>query len=1147
MPGRTSSRSARTSTASTTRKTSTGTTRSTRTSSARQSSNAVEIPDEGPETSLRTKVAQVFSDAQRTTATQRKLVVNLRKIQEACCFEPPETGKKGGKKAKGELQEDFDEEEFNGEVVRCVLRILCVKKSEPVGDRVIRFLGVFLKYASEKDQAIFAAETEEEATAFHETPSSRLTSHILTTILALLTAKDKVVRFRSTQTVAHIVNSLTTIDDDIFNLIRLGFLKRLRDKEPSVRVQAILGLGRLAGNDDEEQEDDDSDDEAAGGILDKLLDIMINDPSAEVRRAVLLNLPLWPSTLRYILERARDMDATTRRLVYGKILPALGDFRHMSLVEREKLIRWGLRDRDDIVRKAAATLFRERWLEDCASSRDTRPEEEKKPGDVAPPSVEALCELLERIDVTRSGEEDGMAHEAMRQFWDGRPDYRKDITFDHEFWNNLDAQTAFIARTLNDYSQSTDDDRVQAMIEDKMPEVTMFAFVLQRELNSLMELVDKVAVMEENDEEYEEAQEDVEEQDFIVQQLLHIAHTLDYTDEMGRRQMYNIMREAIAKAQLPEECTKLAIEVLRKVCGSRGEGDFCALIVEAIAEVRDSLLDADDATVTGEDGAEESFHSAQSDVGGDEPLIKPKSAKAEKNMTEEEKEEQQIREVMVYSKCLHIVQCTLQNVEGDLEADTSLTNILNTLIIPAVQAHQAIIRERGVICLGLAALLSKDLAGNNLDLFFHCFTKGHDALKEIVIQVLTDVIITHPQLLTPTVQDPDATTEDAEPIPNPRIRPITKILLKAFNADSKRITLIACTAASKLLLLGILPPVPTAEVLKAFVLTYFDPETAANPALRQALSYFLPVFCHSKLKNAQLMAQIVVPIIAKLLIMRDENMEEEEGDEMVSWPVITAHLAEWTDGRKVVGATELGLDGKTSTKAEAEEPHIGLAIEVLERALTSTCSKDERKPLLSLLSKLFVASSAGKKGVEGGVVDEESLHTLHALVTEAVEGKIGVDATQRNAMIKLEASLTKRLGEVEHVMQVQDTSRDASATPETTVAVEEANDATEVIEDDTETEAADVPETQAQAQAGAEETQIEDEEEEDDTMLAGMQGEGTRMPLEDDVDDEEEEEEEEEEEDDIVEEGSTLAIRSRRSTMVTEDDIMESLLQSEMS
>jgi condensin complex subunit 3 len=92
----------------------------------------------------------VFGDAQKTTATQRKLVVNLRKIQEACCYEPPTANDKSGKKGRGEVQEDFDEEDFNTEVGRCVTRILGIKKSEPVGDRLIRFLGLFLKYASEK-------------------------------------------------------------------------------------------------------------------------------------------------------------------------------------------------------------------------------------------------------------------------------------------------------------------------------------------------------------------------------------------------------------------------------------------------------------------------------------------------------------------------------------------------------------------------------------------------------------------------------------------------------------------------------------------------------------------------------------------------------------------------------------------------------------------------------------------------------------------------------------------------------------------------------------------------------------------------------------------------------------------------------------
>lgn len=559
---------------------------------------------------------------------------------------------------------------------------------------------------------MYAAEPEDDATPEHERPTNRLISHVLTTIVGFLTAKDKTIRFRATQTIAHIMNNLDTIDNDMFDLLRLGLMKRLRDKEPSVRVQAVLCLGRLSNSDDDDDDNgEDSDDDAAGSILGKLVDVMIHDPSAEVRRAVLNNLPLLPNTLTYMFERARDMDPAARRSVYKSILPKLGDFRHMSLVQREKLIRWGLRDRDDMVRKHAARLFCQRWLENCAASRDTRPEEERTPGEVAPPNLEALCELLERIEVTRSGEEDGMAHEAMRELWDGRPDYREYITFDHEFWNSLDAQKAFIVRTLNDYCQSVQDDRLQGTLEDKMPEVTAFAYIIQRALNKLMELVDTAAVLDEDDPEAEEAQDDVEEGDFVVQQLLHIALTLDYSDEVGRRQMYNIMREAIAKAQLPEECTKLAIEVLRATCGTRGESEFCALIVEAIAEVRDSLLDGEEETAAeaeSEDDVQASFHTAQSVAKESEAFIRPaKRAKTGQELDPEEEEEQRIRETMVYSKCLHIAQCALQNVHRDLESDNSLTSILNTLIIPAVQSHESMIRERGVICLGLAALLSK--------------------------------------------------------------------------------------------------------------------------------------------------------------------------------------------------------------------------------------------------------------------------------------------------------------------------------------------------------------------------------------------------------------------------------------------------------
>jgi condensin complex subunit 3 len=147
MPGRTSVRANlrgnRTSDATVSRKSSTQTLKSTRASSTRSSAFAVQIPDEGPSTSLREQVATVFGDAQRGNATQRKSVVTLRKLQEICCYEPT-------KPRKHALDQEYEETDFNEEVGRCLLRILGIRKSEPVGDRLIKFLGLFLKHASEK-------------------------------------------------------------------------------------------------------------------------------------------------------------------------------------------------------------------------------------------------------------------------------------------------------------------------------------------------------------------------------------------------------------------------------------------------------------------------------------------------------------------------------------------------------------------------------------------------------------------------------------------------------------------------------------------------------------------------------------------------------------------------------------------------------------------------------------------------------------------------------------------------------------------------------------------------------------------------------------------------------------------------------------
>ena len=886
---------------------------------SRASSTAnVDIPSETPDNALRAQVAAVFREAQRTTASHRKLAVTLRKLQEACCFEPTSV-----KKSATNTTADFDEDDFNTEFVRCVLRVMPIKKSEGVGEKTIRFIGLFLRHAVDKDNEAMG-ELDGDASTMPETPGTRLTSHLMETILPLLAAKDKFVRYRSTQLISHIINSLDAIDDDLFQKLRSGLLKRIRDKEAMVRAQAVLGLGRLAGNQIEADPDsEDSDDDSGSGLLDRLLEVLQNDPSADVRRSLLVNLPILPATLPFLLERARDQDAATRRAVYSRLLPALGDFRHLSLSMREKLLRWGLRDRDENVRKAAGRLFRERWIEDCAGTPP--PAETGQPAEVSPPNLDALLELLERIDVVNSGGENGVALEAMRGFWEGRPDYREAMFFDDAFFETLSAESVFVVRTFNDFCRNEGDGKFESLIEEKLPEVTKVAFYLERYIKVLIDAV-KRAEEQEVDED-EEDEEDTAEQEFIVEQLLHIALTLDYSDEVGRRKMFALLRQTLSIPELPEEVTKLTVAVLRDICApdAAGEKEFCSIVLEAVADVHDTIVDD-----LPDDNDDESFHSARSEVSGDSTPTKRGKAKTPE-LSEEEAAKKAIREIMINMKCLHIVQCMLSNVLGDLQQNDHLVAMLNNLVVPAVRSHEAPVRERGLVCLGLCSLLDRSLAEENLTLFMHFFSKGHTALQITALHILTDILNVHgAQLLSS----------------NPTL---LKVYIKALRSGAKHpeVQAAATVAASKLLLGRVVSDREvSAELLKTLVIAHFEPASAGNQSVRQALNYFLPVFCFSRAENQDLMRAVALDALHTLYNVR-EGFDDDDADiedEMVSLSTIGACLVDWTDPRKCFSpAAGAGGLGAVEKHVNADV-HLEFARDVIERLGGNAPSKKPPYP-----------------------------------------------------------------------------------------------------------------------------------------------------------------------------------------------------------
>ncbi|KAF5590252.1 condensin complex subunit 3 [Fusarium pseudocircinatum] len=945
MPARTTARSSRTS--------------ATRNSAASRTSPVAE-PVDTPDNALRTKVCAVFRDAQRTTATHRKLVVNLRKIQESCAYEPTNPDQTQA--------DDFDEDAFNHEFIRCVSKIMPIKKSESVGEKSIKFTGLFLQHASAKDNELLG-EIDQDASVMPETPSTRLTSQLLEAILPLLTAKDKVVRFRSTQLVSHIINSLDAIDDDLFQKLRHGLLKRIRDKEAMVRSQAVLGLGRLAGNQTEGCTNSDDSDDDETGLLEKLLEVLQNDPNADVRRSLLVNLPILPETLSVLLERARDQDAATRRAVYSRLLPALGDFRHLSVKMREKLLRWGIRDRDENVRKAASRLFRERWIEDCAGAP---PQEDGVPSEPAPPNFDGLLELLERIDVINTGVENGVALEAMKGFWEGRPDYRETVEFNDHFWETLSAESVFMARSFNDFCRLEGDGKYLNLLEEKLPEVTKLAFFLERYLHVLTAAVKRIAEADDEDEE-----EDTVEQEFIVEQLLQIALTLDYSDEVGRRKMFTLLRQAISIPDLPDEVTKLAVETLQSICSpdAAGEREFISIVLESVADVHDTIVDDPPA-----DDAEDSFHSARSEVSGQSTPTKGSKRGGSPELTEEEAREKAVREIVVNMKCLHIVQCMLTHVASNLQDNTDLVAMLNNLVVPAVRSHEAPVRERGLVCLGLCALQDRSLAEENLSLFMHFFTKGHTALQITALHILTDILNVHgAQLLSSTPG-------------------LLKIYVKAVKGGGKspEVQAAATVAASKLLLGRVVSEEEACQdLLKSLVVAYFDPSSASNQTVRQALNYFLPVFCFSREENQNLMRSIALDAIHALFNVR-ESLEDDDVDveeDMVSMTTIGACIVDWTDPRKCYRSTNLLESDK---KAVNGDVHLDFAMDILEK-LQGNITKEEKKLIGTLLGKLHISPGSS----------EEKLREAYNEVSIAVEEGLLSDATSRSALFKLHVSLGK--------------------------------------------------------------------------------------------------------------------------------------------
>ena len=165
-------------------------------------------------------------------------------------------------------------------------------------------------------------------------------------------ARDIGVRFRICHFLNMLLNSLgdqAFIDDVLCDKITTSMMKRLMDKSPKIRAQAVFALQRLQ---------DPTDDQCP--VIKVYIFHASKDPNAMVRKAVLKSMGKNQSTLQVVLRRTRDVDETVRKAAYDFISKIT--VRSLTITQRDQLLNDGLKDRSDMVKNTVKNVLLPAWL-----------------------------------------------------------------------------------------------------------------------------------------------------------------------------------------------------------------------------------------------------------------------------------------------------------------------------------------------------------------------------------------------------------------------------------------------------------------------------------------------------------------------------------------------------------------------------------------------------------------------------------------------------------------------------------------------------------------------------------------------------------------------------------------------------------------
>lgn len=422
-------------------------------------------------------------------------------------------------------------------------------------------------------------------------------------------------------------------------------------------------------------------------IGDVFVDLLRHDTSPEVRKAVLREIDISSEeSLSIILERAHDVDVGVRKILFSIRLKDV-DFGQLSMEQREGILRFGLGDRESVIRDACVDLILNYW----SASVDYN-----------------IIKFLSHLNVISNLE---IAELFLKAIQKVKPDF-----FGHEdlfkmdiFLQNLTKETALLMRVLLENKQENE----KMKINSKSPSFDTVDMISNNSNSSgngnvmtvqdcLPELCTIASLIKKTYEDWlicqgDDREDSKEEYEFIIKQLLSCAELADFGDEVGRRSMIEIVLELICNFQLGESLFRKLCDIL--VTMTCNPQEFLQITENVLLDTRDIFMNME----------------FEIDI-----------------------------RTIAHLRGLEIVNSALR-MEG---SNPLLYNILDIFIIPAVNSELLSVQMEGLTALGLCCMndsVGLALANEYQDLLVAFIELEQLETKTLAIQIAFDIICTFPK------------------------------------------------------------------------------------------------------------------------------------------------------------------------------------------------------------------------------------------------------------------------------------------------------------------------------------------------------------------------------------------------------------------